>query len=174
MKTGSLQSLQKIQVGDILAAVSERMGADIETPGERFRRTDLGPAWTRSGTQSTCRTTGRDGSRLLIQASETDPEGIQSVLLTPRTKAAAVVASGRAGKFCGQARFPNRRNLQPNRSPAEVSGGENSAEPAILAWKCQPRALTASRSSNPQQPSCRPHRYYRRRCGQIGTKNQNK
>ena len=42
-----------------------------------------------------------------------------------------------------QRKFPVER-IQPNRR--------------LLAWKCQPRALhLRPRSSNPQQPSCRPH-----------------
>src|SRR6266478_3714019 len=118
------------KLGDILAAVSERMGADIELPASASDEriwVRLGPGPARRVLAALLGETDLD---YVIQASETDPEGIQSVLLTPRTKAAAVVASGRPAISAGQARVPNRRNLQPNRSPAEVSGGENSAEPA--------------------------------------------
>ena len=118
------------KLGDILAAVSERMGADIELPASASDEriwVRLGPGPARRVLAALLGGTDLD---YVIQASETDPEGIQSVLLTPRTKAAAVVASGRPASSAGQARVPNRRNLQPNRSPAEVSGGENSAEPA--------------------------------------------
>jgi hypothetical protein len=118
------------KLGDILAAVSERMGADIELPASASDEriwVRLGPGPARRVLAALLGGTDLD---YVIQASETDPEGIQSVLLTLRTKAAAVVASGRPASSAGQARVPNRRNLQPNRSPAEVSGGENSAEPA--------------------------------------------
>ena len=118
------------KLGDILAAVSERMGADIELPAsfsdERIW-VRLGPGPARRVLAALLGGTDLD---YVIQASETDPEGIQSVLLTPRTKAADVVAPGRPAISAGQARVPNRRNLQPNRGPAEVSGRENSAEPA--------------------------------------------
>src|SRR4029077_11566923 len=118
------------KLGDILAAVSERMGADIELPASASDEriwVRLGPGPARRVLAAILGGTDLD---YVIQASETDPEGIQSVLLTPRTKAAAVVAPGRPAISAGEARVPNRRNLQPNRSPAEVSGRENSAEPA--------------------------------------------
>src|SRR5467141_629013 len=118
------------KLGDILAAVSERMGADIELPASASDEriwVRLGPGPARRVLAALLGGTDLD---YVIQASETDPEGIQSVLLAPRTKAAAVVAPGRPAISAGQARGASRRNLQPNRSPVEVSGGENSAEPA--------------------------------------------
>jgi len=120
------------KLGDILAAVSERMGADIEIPASASDEriwVRLGPGPARRVLAALLGGTDLD---YIIQASETDPEGIQSVLLTPRTKAAGapVVAPGRPAISAGQARGANRKNLQPNRSPVEASGGENSTEPA--------------------------------------------
>jgi hypothetical protein len=120
------------KLGDILAAVSERMGADIEIPASASDEriwVRLGPGPARRVLAALLGGTDLD---YIIQASETDPEGIQSVLLTPRTKAAgaAVVAPGRPAISAGPARAANRRNLQPNRGLAEASGGENSTEPA--------------------------------------------
>jgi len=63
MKTGSYNRCRKFKLGDILAAVSERMGADIELPASASDD-GSGSGLDQSGTQSTCRTTGRDGSRL--------------------------------------------------------------------------------------------------------------
>jgi len=139
------------KLGDILAAVSERMGADIELPASASDEriwVRLGPGPARRVLAALLGETDLD---YVIQASETDPEGIQSVLLTPRTKAAAVVASGRPAISAGQARVPNRRNLQPNRSPAEVSGGENSAEPATPAVEVPTAGSPAA--STEQQPA---------------------
>jgi hypothetical protein len=118
------------KLGDILAAVSERMGADIELPASASNEriwVRLGPGPARRVLAALLGGTELD---FVIQASETDPEGIQSVLLTPRTKAAAVDATGRPASSAGQARGANRRNPQPNRGPAEVPSRENSTEPA--------------------------------------------
>jgi hypothetical protein len=120
------------KLGDILAAVSERMGADIEIPASASDEriwVRLGPGPARRVLAALLGGTDLD---YIIQASETDPEGIQSVLLTPRTKAsgAPVVAPGRPAISAGQARGANRKNIQPNHGPVEASGRENSTEPA--------------------------------------------
>src|SRR6266481_1806823 len=102
------------KLGDILAAVSERMGADIEIPASASDEriwVRLGPGPARRVLAALLGGTDLD---YIIQASETDPEGIQSVLLAPRTKAAAVVASGRPAISAGQARGASRRDPQPN------------------------------------------------------------
>src|SRR6266478_1907461 len=103
------------KLGDILAAVSERMGADIELPASASDEriwVRLGPGPARRVLAALLGGTDLD---YIIQASETDPEGIQSVLLTPRTKAsgAPVVAPGRPAISAGQARGANRKNIQP-------------------------------------------------------------
>jgi hypothetical protein len=118
------------KLGDILAAVSERMGADIELPASASDEriwVRLGPGPARKVLAALLGGTDLD---FVIQASETDPEGIQSVLLTPRTKAAAVDATGRPAISAGPARGANRGNPQPNRGPAEAPGRKNSIEPA--------------------------------------------
>jgi len=143
------------KLGDILAAVSERMGADIEIPASASDEriwVRLGPGPARRVLAALLGGTDLD---YIIQASETDPEGIQSVLLTPRTKApgagAAVVAPGRPAISAGQARGANRKNLQPNRSPAEASGRENSTEPATPVEV--PTAGNPPLASTEQQPA---------------------
>jgi hypothetical protein len=115
------------RLGDILAAVSERMGADIELPASASDER----IWVRVGPGPARRVLaallGGTDLDYVIQASDTDPGGIQSVLLTPRTKADAVVAPGMLAISAGQARGANRRNLQPNR---EIPSRKNSIEPA--------------------------------------------
>ena len=66
----------------------------------------------------------------VIQASDTDPEGILSVLLTPRTRAAGAITTGRPASPAEQARGASRRNPQANRGPVEAPSLENSTEPA--------------------------------------------
>jgi len=117
------------KLGDILAEVSERMGADIELPASASDEriwVRLGPGPARRVLAALLGGTDLD---YVIQASDTDPEGIQSVLLTPRTKA-AVATTGRPASPAEQARGASRRNPQLNRGPAEVLGRENSTEPA--------------------------------------------
>src|SRR6266853_6321638 len=83
------------KLGDILAAVSERMGADIEIPASASDER----IWVRAGPGPARRVLaavlGGTDLDYVIQASETDPDGILSVLLTPRTRAAGAVTTGR-------------------------------------------------------------------------------
>jgi len=147
------------KLGDILAAVSQRMGADIELPAsvsdERIW-VRLGPGPARRVLAALLGGTDLD---YIIQASETDPEGIQSVLLTPRTKAAAIVASGRPAISAGPARAANRRNLQPNRDLAEASGGENSTEPATPVEVPPAGSLPGSTEQLPAPAELQPSPY---------------
>jgi len=116
-------------LGDILAAVSERMAADIELPASASDER----IWVRLGPGPARRVLAAllGGTELdyVIQASDSDPDGIQSVLLTLRTRAAAVVTTGRPASSAGQARSAIRKNPQPSRGPAEIPGRENSTEP---------------------------------------------
>jgi hypothetical protein len=143
------------KLGDILAAVSERMGAEIELPASASDEriwVRLGPGPARRVLAALLGGTDLD---YVIQASETDPEGIQSVLLTPRTKA-AVVAPGIPPGSAGQARGASRRNPQPNRGPAEIPGRENSTEPATPAEVPQAGAPPASAELQPATAELQP------------------
>ena len=141
------------KLGDILAAVSERMGADIELPASASDEriwVRLGPGPARRVLAALLGETDLD---YVIQASETDPEGIQSVLLSPRAKAAVVATSKPAGS-AGQARGASRRDPQPNRGPAEIPGRENSPEPATPVEVPLAGAPPASAEQQPElQPS---------------------
>jgi hypothetical protein len=144
------------KLGDILAAVSERMGADIELPASASDEriwVRLGPGPARKVLAALLGGTDLD---YVIQASETDPEGIQSVLLTPRTKAAAVVAPGRPVISAGQARGASRRDPQLNRSPAEIPGRENSTEPATPVEVPLAGAPPASAEQQPSAAELQP------------------
>jgi hypothetical protein len=144
------------KLGDILAAVSERMGAEIELPASASDEriwVRLGPGPARRVLAALLGGTDLD---YVIQASETDPEGIQSVLLTPRTKAAAVVAPGIPAGSAGQARGASRRNPQPNRGPTEIPGRENSTEPATPAEVPQAGAPPASAEQQPATAELQP------------------
>src|SRR6266403_1991046 len=142
------------KLGDILAAVSERMGADIELPASASDEriwVRLGPGPPRRVLAALLGGTDLD---YVIQASETDPEGIQSVLLSPRTK--AVVAPGMPAGSSGQARGASRRNPQPNRGPAEIPGRENSTEPATTVEVPLAGAPPASAEQQPAVAELQP------------------
>jgi hypothetical protein len=146
------------KLGDILAAVSERMGADIEIPASASDEriwVRLGPGPARRVLAALLGGTDLD---YIIQASETDPEGIQSVLLTPRTKAAGapIVAPGRPAISEGQARGANRKNIQPNHGPVEASGRENSTEPATPVEAPAAGNPAASTEQQPAQAELQP------------------
>jgi hypothetical protein len=146
------------KLGDILAAVSERMGADIEIPASASDEriwVRLGPGPARRVLAALLGGTDLD---YIIQASETDPEGIQSVLLTPRTKAsgAPVVAPGRPAISAGQARSANRKNIQPNYGPVEASGRENSTEAATPVEVPTAGNPAASTEQQPAQAELQP------------------
>jgi hypothetical protein len=151
------------KLGDILAAVSERMGADIELPASASDEriwVRLGPGPARRVLAALLGGTDLD---YVIQASETDPEGIQSVLLTPRTKAAAIagaiVAPARPAISAGPARAANRRNPQPNRGLAEPTGGENSTESATPVEVPTAGAAPASTEQQPAPAELQPSPY---------------
>jgi hypothetical protein len=118
------------KLGEILAAVSERLGANIELPASSSDER----IWVRAGPGPARRVLaallGGTDLDYVIQASDTDPEGILSVLLTPRTRAAGAVTTGRPASPAEQARGASRRNPQANRGPVEAPSLENSIEPA--------------------------------------------
>jgi len=119
------------KLGEILAAVSERLGANIELPASSSDER----IWVRAGPGPARRVLaallGGTDLDYVIQASDTDPEGILSVLLTPRTRAAGAT-TGRPAIPAEQvqARGASRRNPQANRGAVEAPGLENSTEPA--------------------------------------------
>jgi len=119
------------KLGEILAAVSERLGANIELPASSSDER----IWVRAGPGPARRVLAAllSGTDLdyVIQASDTDPEGILSVLLTPRTRTAGAITTGRPASPAEQARGAGRRNPQANRGPVEAPSLENSTEPAI-------------------------------------------
>jgi len=73
-------------LGDILKAVRVVMGADIDIPPKASRErmaANLGPGPAREVLSSLLSWTDYN---YLIQASDSDPDGVQSILLTARTK----------------------------------------------------------------------------------------
>lgn len=144
-------------LSDILSAVRRLMGADIDLPaslsGQRI--------WVRLGPGPARRVLAEllSGTELnyVIQASDTDVDGIQSVLLTLRSKT-AVVATVSPGTSNRQLPRSANRNLpQVNSNAAEVAERENPvpAEPATssdAAPTDPPSASTGSQSAstNPQ------------------------
>jgi len=146
-------------LADILVAIRTRMGAEIEVPpsasSERIAAR-LGPGPAREIIGTLLSWTDYD---YIIQASDTDLMGVQSVLLTPRGKSDAMVAAG-MGSYGGSSRRAIQRMNQINRS-AETAGQENSgtaeagspAEAPVAAAQpvpAEPQPVSAA--ANPATP----------------------
>jgi hypothetical protein len=116
-------------LSDILSEVHARMGADIDLPasasGERIW-VRLGPGPARRILAELLSSTDLN---YVIQASDTDVDGIRSVLLTPRSK-----TTGPPGTSTEQlARSANRRIPAGNRETTEVPAQENAVVPEARA-----------------------------------------
>jgi hypothetical protein len=146
---------ENASLSEVLAAVREAMGADIDLPagaaGQRI--------WVRLG-PGPARTVLRDlldGTEYnyIIQASEQDSDGIRSVLLTVRSKSAE---SGIAG--AQMARGQNRKGQAVNASPAETSEPETAAatdtSPATVAPAPAVAAAADAASAPPETPPASP------------------
>jgi hypothetical protein len=99
------------KLSDILASLRACMGADIDLPpsasGERIW-VRLGPGPARKVLATLLSQTKLD---YIIQASDTDPDGIQNVWLTPRTEGPAVTTA--------KVGAPTARPLPPRLSDSE-------------------------------------------------------
>jgi len=108
-------------LADILVAIRTRTGADIDVPPNASREriaARLGPGPAREIIATLLSWTDFD---YVIQASDNDPAGVQSVILTYRGKPEEVVARSAADNLA--ARRPNRRP-----SPAQVQESSGSSE----------------------------------------------
>jgi hypothetical protein len=122
------------ELSDVLSAVRAQTGADIELPpGASSQRiwARLGPGPARKVLAILLGGTDLD---YVIQASEIDPQGIQSVLLTLRAKTADI-RTGSPGALAGQPPQSANRRLPPRSNPSaeEAQGPENTASPEPAA-----------------------------------------
>jgi len=109
-------------LSEVMSALRATIGADIDLPASVARQriwVRLGPGPARKILRDLLDNTELD---YVFQASESDPEGIKSVLLTVRTKA---VEQGVPGSRV--ARSVNRRDLPATSSPSEVPEQDGSA-----------------------------------------------
>lgn len=134
-------------LSDILSAVHTVMGAEIDLPASASDQR----IWVQLGPGPARRVLSKllEGTELnyVIQASDTDVDGIQSVLLTPRSK---TVETGGSGNQL--TRGANLRIPRVNPGTAEVPEQENPAalEPVTssdAAPTDPPAASTGSRSA---------------------------
>ena len=117
-------------LADILAAVRTRTGADINLPevgaSERVAAR-LGPGPAREVLSSLL--SGSDFD-YIIQASDVDPLGIQSVFLTPRIKTSTGAGSTRAVGLAAQPR-PDEYHRAAESNPVPVDKPEPSETPTM-------------------------------------------
>jgi hypothetical protein len=116
-------------LGDILIAIRRLTGADLDIPTKNSNEriaARLGPGPAREIISTLLSWTDFD---YVIQASDTDAAGIRSVLLTPRGKSEATVASASAGVPADTpARAAYRSYAHPNpNKPEEASTPESPA-----------------------------------------------
>jgi hypothetical protein len=109
-------------LSEVMSALRSTIGADIDLPPSVARQriwVRLGPGPARKVLRDLLDNTELD---YVFQASESDPEGIKSVLLTLRSK---TVEQGVPGSRV--ARAANHRDLPATSSPAEVPEQDSSA-----------------------------------------------
>jgi hypothetical protein len=141
-------------LSDILAAVREKTGADIELPasaaGARIYAR-IGPGPARKVLGALLSLTDLD---FVIQAPEMDPQGIQRVLLTPRLKAGAGL-NGKIDASASQSgRMPARRapglgTGRPDPVVAPENSGSAAPDPTVASDQATPTAQQPA-SSDPQ------------------------
>lgn len=115
-------------LADILVAIRARTGAEIDVPANASREriaARLGPGPARDVISTLLSWTDYD---YIIQASDSDPLGIQSVLLTPRGKSDTVVASAAVNAYGGSQGRAIRKLMQGATSRAETSTQGNSSD----------------------------------------------
>jgi hypothetical protein len=144
-------------LADILVAIRTRTGADIDVPPNASREriaARLGPGPAREVIATLLSWTDFD---YIIQASDSDPAGIHSVLLTPRSKSDTAVASAAMNGPGAPGRRANHRFGSGNTAPAEAqesSEGE-AAETPIAATQpapVEPQPAVAASDVPPAQP----------------------
>jgi hypothetical protein len=152
-------------LSDILVAVRARTGAEIDVPPGSARErmaARLGPAPVREVLTSLLSGTDYD---YIIQASETNEDGIQSVILTPRGKGEDLIASSSTPSTSGIRRGPGYTasgkhtfEVIPNaasESPASqdgVSTGEEQTGQQAESAGSEPASANARPSSADPQP----------------------
>jgi hypothetical protein len=131
-------------LGDILAAIRRLTGADLDIPAkgssERIAAR-LGPGPAREIISTLLSWTDFD---YVIQASDTDAAGIRSVLLTPRGKSEATVASAGA-----PADTPARAMYRSYAQPRPTKSDEASAPENAVATETEAAAEPPPPSSQP-------------------------
>jgi hypothetical protein len=146
-------------LADILVAIRTRTGAEIDVPPNASHEriaARLGPGPAREIIATLLSWTDFD---YIIQASDSDPAGVQSVLLTPRGKSDTTVASaGMDGPGASVPRANHRlghgNTSRPAEAPESDSSEAESTETPIAATQPAPQPTTAVAAADlsPAQP----------------------
>lgn len=138
-------------LADILTAIRTLTGAELDVPPNASREriaARLGPGPAREVLSTLLSWTDFD---YVIQASDVDPEGVHSVLLTPRGKSDVTVA--RAGPEAlaeSPARSAYRSYARPNPSTEGASAPENTASTQSESPAEPPQTSSQPGGSAPQ------------------------
>ena len=151
-------------LSDILDAVRASTGAEIDVPagasGQHLAEVRLGPGPAREVLASLLSWTDFG---YIIQASDTNPLGIQSVILVARSKTPTGAPTGGPAALASQLRpGANRRVVEPNPpTPMVAPAPENPAPPQpatsaeVAPAEPQPQPVRQTLESNPDQPQFR-------------------
>jgi hypothetical protein len=144
-------------LADILAAVHAKTGAEIDMPESASRERTaarLGPGPIREVLSSLLSWTGFN---YVIQASDKNPDGIQSILLIPRPKDAIEVATNSARPARGEGYRPSpepepNSNLEETRDPSEtpVTTQSETAVESVPPTQPTPQSVAQPAGSDPQ------------------------
>jgi hypothetical protein len=142
---------ENASLSEVMAALRAALGADIDLPagaaGQRIW-VRLGPGPARQVLRDLLDSTELN---YVIQASESDSEGIRSVLLTARSK------SPESGSMGTQVARGASRNAQPvNANPAETSEPEAAAATASASTTTTPAPTAAAADATPASPETPP------------------
>jgi hypothetical protein len=146
-------SAENSTLGAVLDAVRDATGAEIDAPPAATRErvvVHLGPGSAREVLSSLLGGTAYD---YLIQAADDNSLGVQSILLTARTKPGGSSADARAAIMAAQ---PRRRFGSANPAPAEnTDSSEDSASAAqavpVPQESVEPPATIAAQTSAPAE-----------------------
>ena len=148
---------QNSTLADILAEVKALTGTTLDLPPDASRErmaAKLGPGPARQVLSSLLSGTSFD---YIILASDTDPAGVHTVMLTPRGKNDTTMAKAGMEPFPeSPARYPYRSSSRPNPAPEPAPTPEPTPAPETASAQPEPAAEQApTQSTAPDQQAAK-------------------
>lgn len=138
-------------LSDVMKALRSALGADIDLPAgvDQHIWVHLGPGPARRVLRDLLDSTEFN---YVLQASDSDPDGIRSVLLTPRSKSTGPETAG------SPERSAMRRTPPPRTGPegASAAESENPSPEPVASVDPAPAASPAAPAASPEAPAASP------------------